>query len=176
MFRNHLRGKRETKSRSYFISTACTVGLLNCKDNEFCKTKNNRSRSGICECKDGFKRREDGICVESQSIDTTYTPLSTLFIQNDKIADFTNFANSSNRSSTILKTTGIYVPTTEFSFNQDSEITNGPIEGTSTEPLKKLVVNINNKTVTLPEGATQYKDWVTLSAYALGGNLFSFSM
>ena len=46
----------------------CEVGLLECNTgpNEECISNNPKSRSGICQCKKGFERDLNGICIEIQ--------------------------------------------------------------------------------------------------------------
>ena len=128
----------------------CEVGLLNCQENEECIPVNSRSRSGYCKCKTGY-------ILESETC--------------QKDLNLNNISNNvSNFPSTTLssKVETSYKPTETITSTTDRPQTDAP------EHPEKIIVNVNNKTIILPEGVTCYKEWVTLSAYAIGGKYLNY--
>ncbi|CAL1295459.1 unnamed protein product [Larinioides sclopetarius] len=58
---------------------ACLYGVLNeCLQNEECVPKNNRARSGICRCEEGYERDIQGICREHSVTSYSVSPPTVL--------------------------------------------------------------------------------------------------
>lgn len=69
-----------------FYEISCEVGVDNsCSvPNEICVQKHERSRNGICQCKPGYIRQEDGICLSVNLKDITLPDIIT-----ERILDMT---------------------------------------------------------------------------------------
>ncbi|KAL7646277.1 UNVERIFIED_CONTAM: hypothetical protein RMT77_003186 [Armadillidium vulgare] len=156
-----LKRSTNTSEEEMVHSKSCTVGMLECNDNEFCKTMNNRRKNGNCACKEGFVRNKVGKCISEKSVEviSTLNPLTSLSTTELLASTPSNSENEATTKGAI---------TISSAATSEDYITHSDSTQSEGSDVKKLVVNISNKTVSLAEGSTVYKDWVSLSAYALG--------
>ncbi|XP_023029330.2 dyslexia-associated protein KIAA0319-like protein isoform X1 [Leptinotarsa decemlineata] len=77
------------KEESFEKGLYCTIGLNdNCLPNEECVQQHPKSRSGTCECKDGFFRSEKGECVLLLLDESSLRPLPSII--SERILSFDN--------------------------------------------------------------------------------------
>ncbi|KAK7084054.1 hypothetical protein SK128_004936 [Halocaridina rubra] len=130
----------------------CEVGLMQCPKNQECISFGNHRRNGLCKCLSGY--------IQDSSTDECLPSDNTVVAASEASTAIPSFSDESE--STSLSAT---VPASSSLPNGQSASSPGIA---SPKPIEKLVVSINNKTVTLPSGKVIYEDSVMLSAYAIG--------
>lgn len=115
----------------------CIVGIIiDCPTNEECYTSQSKSRSGICNCKMGYVRRETGECeIENERIATSAdVKVATTNLQTSSAG--VNASNVQNVASTTPK---VFLYNIYFIYNYLGYISiNFITAGCSTEDVKSI--------------------------------------
>ncbi|XP_069185612.1 dyslexia-associated protein KIAA0319-like protein isoform X2 [Procambarus clarkii] len=144
----------------------CEFGLHQCKENEECVPFGNRRRDGLCQCRSGFYRNTTmGECMKEE-LTSTLAPKEKSTTHSSDGDDGKSSGFVSSLSST-ASPSALSVASTSDVTQKEFVSTSAP-NMSSQQPVEKLVVSINNKTVYLRAGNTFYEERVTLSAYAIG--------
>ncbi|XP_049856046.1 dyslexia-associated protein KIAA0319-like protein isoform X1 [Schistocerca gregaria] len=127
------------------IERNCEVGIiLDCPVNEECLPVGKHSRNGMCQCIEGFRRNESGLCEQYGKPKINNTAV---------VNDLEQVATSVSVHPTKVYSEGLS--------GVDDKTVSPSVEVSSSKPLKQLVVSVISKEVRLPENE------VTLSAYTV---------
>lgn len=134
----------KTDEAARVVDRRCEVGLRQCGQHGICEPLGNHRRDGQCHCETGYQWEVTvGGCV----------------------ANITEISSVEGAHTTTPSLPSIFIAQNTSS----TPLTPSPGKDTTSKPVvEKLLVNINNKTVELPEGSSIYEGKVTLSAYAIG--------
>ena len=130
----------------------CEVGLDSetCRQDEFCKAKNDKSRNGVCECKAGTTRDSSGSCTDSSPASSTVPPAPAVI--SVSVSSQTVQLPQTSASLTVFTSPE---PSQDNPYRYEWKLLNMPDDGQSTEESNK-----NTETLTLSnlkEGVYEYK-------------------
>lgn len=164
-----LRRKRNKNSKELDLLGFCSKEKNHCSLNEYCDLSNMEVESGICRCKAGYKRNE-GVCIKLKN--TSHVTSSKIYSQNITSNSEINITTQSDKPAVESSISNSLSRNSSLNLTESSLVTSSTPFSPTHKVIKKLIVQINNKTVFLKEGSSVFEGWVSLSAYALGGKYY----
>lgn len=141
--------------------TVCEVGLDSetCSQGEFCKAKNDKSRNGVCQCKDGATRDSSGSCVTNTTSSSSSPPSTASPVPAVITVSVRSETVQLPQSSASLTVYTSPQPSKDSPYSYEWKLLKMPDGGQSAEENNK-----NTETLTLSnlqEGVYEYKVMVT---------------